>query len=474
MNLFDHFHITPIVYEKTFLFDKFYYSNDTSTNEQIESALKILVPKPCGHELVRIGSAGDGGYLVPDDLQDIEALFSPGVNNFKDFEDFLVNKYKIKSFMCDFTSDVKKLRTPIIDGMQFFEKKWLDVNNENNCINLNDWVLNNASLDSDLMLQMDIEGAEYRNILYAKNSILKRFRIIVIEFHGLRHLKSDSFLNGVFYPVLEKLNSDFICVHAHPNNCCGETVYENWTVPNVMEFTLLRKDRIKKTNDKLFLPHAKDNLNVPSKKPLHLKGPWLENACTIQSKNNAYAQTCTWLEDQLSKKESLLKLKESSLKTIYQTNKKSIEALRKNYKNIAIDKPFYTSSVSNKFRTSDDNSVTSGKSSGTFGFHTDLQSNPWCIIDLKNTEPVLAVIISNRLDSGFDRIGNLNLWTSTDNQSWELVYRHHGAEPFGGLRDVNGAPALLINIYGSTFRYLKVELDGKAYLHLDQIEIFRA
>ena len=27
-----------------------------------------LHPVPCGHELIRVGSAHDGGYLIPDDL----------------------------------------------------------------------------------------------------------------------------------------------------------------------------------------------------------------------------------------------------------------------------------------------------------------------------------------------------------------------------------------------------------------------
>jgi hypothetical protein len=27
-----------------------------------------LHPVPCGHQLIRVGSAHDGGYLIPDDL----------------------------------------------------------------------------------------------------------------------------------------------------------------------------------------------------------------------------------------------------------------------------------------------------------------------------------------------------------------------------------------------------------------------
>lgn len=30
-----------------------------------------LHPVPCGHKLIRVGSAHDGGYLIPDDLGEI-------------------------------------------------------------------------------------------------------------------------------------------------------------------------------------------------------------------------------------------------------------------------------------------------------------------------------------------------------------------------------------------------------------------
>jgi len=44
-----------------------------------------LHPVPCGHELIRVGSAHDGGYLIPDDLGGIAMCFSPGVSTNADF-----------------------------------------------------------------------------------------------------------------------------------------------------------------------------------------------------------------------------------------------------------------------------------------------------------------------------------------------------------------------------------------------------
>ena len=73
--------------------------------------------------------------------------------------------------------------------MQFFEKKWLDINEREDSISLENWVnkyISDSSLD--LILQMDIEGAEYRNLLSTSKSLLNRFRILVIEFHDFSEL----------------------------------------------------------------------------------------------------------------------------------------------------------------------------------------------------------------------------------------------------------------------------------------------
>ena len=120
-------------------------------------ALKFLIPKPSPFEFVRIGGNRDGSYLVPNDLEHIDACFSPGVNNYKFFEDELVKKYGIKSHMCDFSSDPDRFTTPIIEGMQTFKKKWLDIDGGEDSISLSDWVRElSPDAKNDLILQIDI------------------------------------------------------------------------------------------------------------------------------------------------------------------------------------------------------------------------------------------------------------------------------------------------------------------------------
>jgi hypothetical protein len=205
----------------------------------------LMKPKPCPFPLIRIGGDRDGGYLVPDDLDGIEACFSPGVNNYKYFEDELTQAYGIRCHMCDYSSDESQFRSPLIPEMQTFDRKWLDINGSPDSQSLGEWVELYSPLGGDLLLQMDIEGAEYRNLLNSPTTLLERFRIIVIELHGLRAFLRKDLPSKEIGPLLRKLYQTHICVHAHPNNCCGEYLDEETGLnfPAVIELTLLRRDR---------------------------------------------------------------------------------------------------------------------------------------------------------------------------------------------------------------------------------------
>jgi hypothetical protein len=246
-----------------------------SSKLTLARALDLLTPLPSSFQLIRIGALNDGGYILPDDLADIGYCFSPGCNNSKFFEDSLVDKYSIKSFLCDYSSNESEFKTPLKEGFQFFEKKWLGNYESVTTLSFNKWVedVSHFEPDMDFILQMDIEGAEYNNIKYIDIKNLIKFRIIVIEIHFLNFLKYEDFCEKYFFPALEKINYYFSCVHGHPNNCCGEIDYgDGLIVPKVLELTFHRKDRIRLGNSKLTLPHVLDKPNLPKREDLCLKG----------------------------------------------------------------------------------------------------------------------------------------------------------------------------------------------------------
>lgn len=76
-----------------------------SSREQIAAAVEFLRPRSCSTPLVRIGAEEDGGYLLPDDLQGITAVFSPGVGTNWSFETDLVRREPMPAFLCDVLVD---------------------------------------------------------------------------------------------------------------------------------------------------------------------------------------------------------------------------------------------------------------------------------------------------------------------------------------------------------------------------------
>jgi hypothetical protein len=221
----------------------------------VKSALdivKFLKPKPCPFPMVRIGGKYDGAYLVPDDLNGIAACFSPGTANRKDFEDELLDSYGIGSHMCDKSGEPEQFRTPLRPE-QTFRKKWLGITNDGDNITLPSWVAAEVPGKSDLMLQMDIEGAEYQTILATTSDTLIRFRIIVVELHALGRLNRAMGVR-LLLPFFERLAMHHRCVHLHPNNVKTQVKIRNsdYWIPRILEVTLIRKDRI--AGESTFIP----------------------------------------------------------------------------------------------------------------------------------------------------------------------------------------------------------------------------
>ena len=267
------------------------YVDQAKVENEINEFIDLITPQASGRKLVRIGKAGDGSYLLPYDLEGVTACYSPGVNNFKDFEDSLVKNYGIQCHMCDASSDPEHFRTGMIEGMQTFRKVWLDVTGNDDSISLRQWVAETTVPgDGDLLLQMDIEGAEYRNFLETDVSVLKKFRIMVIEFHGLDKIIDNGVRAQVLLPVFRKLNQIFEVVHAHPNNFDGEFLIKgtNIYLSKFLELTMYRRDRIAIPPvgriSPTLIPHPKDIVNMRSRPPVFLDSRLLPSKRALRSR----------------------------------------------------------------------------------------------------------------------------------------------------------------------------------------------
>ncbi len=253
---------------KTFLLSKNIRLSKTTDKQKLLDFLDLVKPINTNHDLIRIGGDTDGGYLIPNDVENIDTCFSPGVSEVADFEDDLT-KRGIKCFLADYSVEAPPIKNDLFD----FEKKYLGSKENEIFMTLESWVSKKAPSKSDFILQMDIEGAEYGVICDTSSDTFKKFRVLVIEFHGL-----DRLFDRMGFELIElsftKILKNFEVVHIHPNNCSKPTECYGIIIPRVMEFTFLRKDRITQRSKSLSFPHKLDRKNVAKNADFALPKCW--------------------------------------------------------------------------------------------------------------------------------------------------------------------------------------------------------
>ena len=256
---------------KRFLISKglFYFFN--SKLSDLQQTISLVAPKTVGVALMRLGGDSDGGYLLPDDMEGITACFSPGVDFTALFEKDLATGYSIKSYLADYSVT----DSPEDNQYIHFEKKFLGTKNNDIFMRLEDWFKRHTAStpNGDYLLQMDIEGAEFDVILDTPQQVLKQFRTIIIEFHGMEKMFQSGHLKKI-RSVFEKLTQDHLVVHNHPNNCRPLFHRDGIEIPKVFEITLYRKDRSPADSRPLTFPHELDRTNVASKPDFPLPKTW--------------------------------------------------------------------------------------------------------------------------------------------------------------------------------------------------------
>lgn len=243
------------------------YIEKKTLKKDISKVLKKLLPYKIEFDLIRLGNNNDGGYLIPDDLSNITKNYSAGVGNLTKFENDLEEKYSISSNMVDFNYiDPKILPTSAI-----FQRKKIGITSDEDNLSINDWLDDQSG---DIILKMDIEGDEYLTLSSISDKNLNKIRILIVELHDLRHLRN-YFFYKTFEKFILKLNNLFYVCHLHVNNVSKLTNIGGYNVPDMIEITFIRKDRIKNfTNKFASIPHKLDQKTVLNQKELNLDKNW--------------------------------------------------------------------------------------------------------------------------------------------------------------------------------------------------------
>lgn len=243
------------------------YIEKKTPKSDILRVLKKLLPFKIEHNLLRLGEENDGGYLIPNDFYGIKNSYSAGIGALTKFEKDLEERFSIKSNMVDFNHIDPK----IFPKDSKFLKKKIGIISDENEININDWLKDE---NEEIILKMDIEGDEYLTLTSISDENLNKIRILVLEIHDLRHLRNYFFFQ-TFEKIISRLNNIFHVCHLHANNSSKIKNIGGFNIPDMLEITLIRKDRIKTfSGEYAEIPHKFDRKTVLNKDEIFIDKNW--------------------------------------------------------------------------------------------------------------------------------------------------------------------------------------------------------
>ena len=184
--------------------------------------IRRVQPRKTEHELIRVGPANDGGYLIPNDLDGIGGCFSPGVNNQIDF-DLDIARRGIRVHMADASVAAPE---GMVSNMTF-EPMFVGAEDHGSVITMDTWVEKAQEKgDHDLMLQMDIEGSEYEVIASMSSALMalmKRTQYVAAVPKILDFPTTDYLLLH-FLVDIDTLDVGFVLYHVMATMTCAKTL----------------------------------------------------------------------------------------------------------------------------------------------------------------------------------------------------------------------------------------------------------
>ena len=198
--------------------------------------VKSLIPIDHQLTLVRVGSVNDGGYLLPKECFNVNAVFSAGVEYNSDFE----YEFAIKDIPC-FLADYSVESPPISHPNLIFTKKFIGNSNLENEISLEHWIEDANTPSDNNLLSMDIEGNEYKILQSVSEDTLNQFTFITIELHNLAKILNNN-QERMIIESLAKLKKNHHVVHVHANNFSPELHVDGKVISDVVEVSLIKKD----------------------------------------------------------------------------------------------------------------------------------------------------------------------------------------------------------------------------------------
>lgn len=206
---------------------------------QIFRTLSILRPfnVTCGK--TRIGGPNDGGYVMANDFEGNNICYSIGVGPQVQWDEEMAAR-GMDVFQYDHTVEGLPAEHPRFH----FNKVGIGPDlSDPQLITLEKMLADNEhGSEANMLLKVDIEGAEWDVLDGMPSKILARFDQIVLEYHAFEFFDRESFRSRA-ERVFRGLSHTHVPIHIHGNNFPGFRIVKNIPLPDVIEVTYALKGR---------------------------------------------------------------------------------------------------------------------------------------------------------------------------------------------------------------------------------------
>jgi len=237
-------------------------------NRMVE-ALRFLRPVSIDASLTRIGSKGDGGYVMVDSFDQPSNIYSFGVGG-NSWWDMVMETKGYHVYMYDHTVDyIEKDGLPyeVPEGQNLFFNKIGIGNKTTNKLKTVQQIIedNEHQNKNDMILQCDIEGSEWEVFANISQNTLSHFSQILLEFHTLHKGIDDDLFYENMYNSFKNLTEQFIPFHVHGNNCSVPPFFtvKGKIVPTTLEVSFVNKNIVSITKE---IPTFPTELDFPNRR----------------------------------------------------------------------------------------------------------------------------------------------------------------------------------------------------------------